>query len=764
VSQHEEILKQDLFPIDGLSSGAKLVRIDTNEQEPLTGLALRMREKLKANHVICPGLRARELCQALRVRHSTVGAVLEIGFYALLTIEVSRGVDSHGRFDHDGLFLPYLRDVLYESFGIESTDDFHPEQIAQVAKDEPRSLFCFLDAQYIPAPEIQRLRIFTQSHHRVLLCAIPLTTGQPRRSPSNQDNASEFRNTLGNHPPGNVGMQSGTRFPVLVRMNGEAAGQIIELKLERLVIGRSTEHCQILLVPMTVGHKHAEIYRKGDEFYLADLSSRNGTQVNNAKVIPGIDHRLAPGDRISICGVELLYNFPNHVDAPLVSLTRTDDLEFEMESDPITQPVDRDVERRAILKIARNLPSELKVDAVAPKILDSMTELFPQAECCLLILVDPETGKLARTAFKYQPTRSPSASTVGPADEVAMSISRSIVNEVLRRRRAVLRREAISDQNPSTSASIAGPKVQSVMCVPLLTPNREALGVIQVATSDRQQFHQRDLDVLSTVASQAAIAVQNAAICESLLVGDPLQCDLKLAKQIRRLVPQSVPFVPGFEFFAHYNPTYKVHGDYYDFARLSSDRFAVAVGDVSGVRVGAALMIAKLWCNTRYCIFTENSPASAANELNKLMYSAGVDAKLINLSLSVLDVPARILTMTSAGNLPVMIRRANGTVDEIGKEIAGFPLGIIAQPNYKQTVVRLSRGDVVVVLSDGVTYARNLREELSESRENRRLLSKVAETPGRPRALGGAILEDIREFSSGRALVDDMTLICFGPI
>ena len=687
MSQHEEILKQDLFPIDGLSSGARLVRIDTNEQEPLTGLALRMREKLETNHVICPEVRARKLCQALRVRHSTVRAVLETGFYELLTIEVSSGVDSHGRFRHDGLFLPYLRDVLYESFGIEATDDFHPEQIAQVAKDEPRSLFCFLDAQYIPAPEIQRLRIFTQTHHRVLLCAIPQTTGPSGRSPSNQDDTSELKETLGNHPPGVAGMQSETRFPVLVRVNGEPAGQIIELKLERLVIGRSPEHCQILFDAMMVGRKHAEIYRKGDEFYLADLNSRNGTHVNGAKVIPGIDHRLARGDRISICGFQLLYTFPFHGDDPSVSLTRTDDLEFEMESDPILEPVDREVVRRAILKIARNLSSELKVDAVAHRILDSLTQLFPQAECCFLILVDPETGRLVRRAFKYQPARSPSVSTVDPADEVAMSIRPSIVNDVLGRHEPVLRREAISDQNPSTSASIAGPKVRSVMCVPLLTPNCEALGVIQVDTSDRQQFQRQDLDVLLTVASQAAIAVQNAAIHQSLLEGDPLQCDLKLAEQIRRLLPQSVPVVPGFEFFAHYNPAYEVQGDYYDFVRLSLHRFAVAVGDVSGMGVGAALMVAKLWCNTRYCIFTENSPASAANELNNLMYSAGVEEKLINLSLSVLDVPARTLTLTTAGNLPVMIRRADGTVDEIGKEVAGFSLGIIAQPDYKQTVV-----------------------------------------------------------------------------
>ena len=88
--------------------------------------------------------------------------------------------------------------------------------------------------------------------------------------------------------------------------------------------------------------------------------------------------------------------------------------------------------------------------------------------------------------------------------------------------------------------------------------------------------------MLVTVASQAAIAVQNAAIHESLLEGDPLQCDAKLAEHIRRLMPQSVPVVPGFEFFAHYNPAHEIHGDYYDFVRLSCHRFAVAVGDVSG--------------------------------------------------------------------------------------------------------------------------------------------------------------------------------------
>ena len=73
----------------------------------------------------------------------------------------------------------------------------------------------------------------------------------------------------------------------LKRANGEATGQIIELKQDRTVIGRSPEHCHIVLDPNGVSRRHAEIYRKGDDFYVADLNSRNMTKVNNAKLIPG---------------------------------------------------------------------------------------------------------------------------------------------------------------------------------------------------------------------------------------------------------------------------------------------------------------------------------------------------------------------------------------------------------------------------------------------------------------------------------------------
>src|SRR3984885_8111809 len=179
----------------------------------------------------------------------------------------------------------------------------------------------------------------------------------------------------------------------LKRANGETAGQIIELKADRIIIGRSPEHCHVVLDPNGVSRRHAEIYRKADDHYLADLNSRNMTKVNNNKVIPGFDHRLSPGDRINICDVEFLFYPQLPTDAPskdggeimIVSETEgTDSNQLHVldasRSSAMASMIRPEIKLKAILEIARNLSTELKIDTVAPKILDSLIELFPQAE------------------------------------------------------------------------------------------------------------------------------------------------------------------------------------------------------------------------------------------------------------------------------------------------------------------------------------------------------------------------------------------------
>jgi len=567
-------------------------------------------------------------------------------------------------------------------------------------------------------------------------------------------------------------------MPFLKRVSGDASGQCIEVKGEMVVIGRSPE-CDIILDPHGVSRRHAEIRRQGDGYVLADLRSRNKTKVNTKDLQPGQIHPLKAGDRINICDVEFLYSLapPGRAGRPgLGELVVTDDGPEDSTFQALdasqfgfaTLAIRPEAKLKAILEITRNLSSDFNIDTVAPKVLDTLFELFAQSERAFIILRDPATGRLVRKAFKHRSHRPPLrglGSTLAVSDEVPMSISRTIVNHVLERKEAILSQDAGHDPNLPVSASIADLKIRSIMCVPLLAPDGQALGILQLDTSDRKQFQQDDLDVMIAVASQAGIAIQNAAMHQGLLARERLDRDLRLAEQVqKRFLPLEVPKLPGYQFFAHYNPAYEIGGDYYDFVPLPGNRLAVALGDVAGKGVAAALMMAKFSGDTRFCILNEGAPGPAADHLNNLLCAAGFEEKFITLSLGVLDPVARRYTLASAGHLPVLIRRASGEVEEIGNDVAGFPLGIVPDSSYRQAEVTLGPGDVAVVYSDGVTDARSPGEELYDHTENRRLLRRVAESPGGAEAVGRAILQEIREFSAGHPQADDITLVCFGPL
>jgi phosphoserine phosphatase RsbU/P len=564
---------------------------------------------------------------------------------------------------------------------------------------------------------------------------------------------------------------------VLKHLNGDLAGTAVDLKADVTVIGRLLE-CNIVLTANGVSRRHAEIRKVGPAFVLVDLDSRNKTLVNDTELKGGVEHRLKENDRINICNIEFVFQgdlAPKPIDsAPAADVMVVTESGGEENPGFVTleaslssakaSVVRPEVKLKAILEITRSLSRELRIDAVAPKILDSLMEIFPGAERLILMLQDPSTKRLVRKAFKHRAQKRTSFVRAVPEDEVPTSISRSIVDHVLGQKKAVLSQDAGVDKNLPASASISDLKIRSVMCVPLLTPDNKAIGILQLDTSDRRQFNEDDLDVLAAVASQAAISIQNASMLESLLERERLNRDLKIAEQVqKRFLPQGVPTLPGYEFFAYYQPTYEVGGDYYDFVPLSADRMAMALGDVSGKGVAAALMMAKFSGDTRYCMLTENAPAPTAARLNNLLCAAGIEDKFITLSLSVLDAPARTLTLTSAGHTPVIVRRADGRAEEVGQDVSGLPLGVMEDSDYQQTEVQLNQGDVVVIYSDGVTDARSPGDELYDSQSNHRLLKRVAQSAGGPEAVGRAILQDIREFSAGHSQADDITLVCLGP-
>ncbi len=280
----EEILKKDLFAVAELSAGAQVVDIAAVPREPLTDLCHRIKHQLATDHVRCPEAGASGLQNELRSTASPLRSLLAAGFSRLVTIEATRGLDKYGKFEFDGLFLPYLRDILFSAFGIEPSDVFHPEQIVQVLKDEPSSLFCFLDSQLIPNPDAQRLRSLTQEHHRVLFC------GQVERSDRHDvptRNSDKYMHA------------SKPRIKAqLVVVQGKPEGKVIPLAGPYFKIGRG-EACHLRPNSEQVSREHAEFTLDAHSVHVRDLGSHNGTFVNG-KALTSELHRLKDRDLVTI--------------------------------------------------------------------------------------------------------------------------------------------------------------------------------------------------------------------------------------------------------------------------------------------------------------------------------------------------------------------------------------------------------------------------------------------------------------------------------
>ena len=170
-------------------------------------------------------------------------------------------------------------------------------------------------------------------------------------------------------------------------------------------------------------------------------------------------------------------------------------------------------------------------------------------------------------------------------------------------KQAVLSADATSDSRFEMSQSIADFRIRSMMCAPLVISDGHAMGAIQIDTLDqRSRFSQDDLDVLAGVAGQAAFALENAQLHEQALKQQGMQRDLELAHKVQQgLLPSAPPRMEGHHFFDFYEPANQVGGDFYDYIRLPGGRLAIVLADVSGKGVSAALVMAKLSAEVRYC-------------------------------------------------------------------------------------------------------------------------------------------------------------------
>jgi sigma-B regulation protein RsbU (phosphoserine phosphatase) len=304
-------------------------------------------------------------------------------------------------------------------------------------------------------------------------------------------------------------------------------------------------------------------------------------------------------------------------------------------------------------------------------------------------------------------------------------------------------------------------EVNSELVVPLVFKDR-LLGVLDLESREYDAFTARHEQLLSTLASSLTIALENARLYEQVRHDEQrLKNDVAMAQRIQEaLLPRTTPWLPGLQVGVAYEPARDLGGDFYDFLPYGEGRLAVAVGDVAGKSLPAALYGSfAIGLLREYAAHGEYRPAQVLEDMNCKLLHVRVDRRFLAMIFAVFDSADRTLTVASSG-LPQPYLVRGGDVGDAGDvrqiELSGLPLGLMAGQTYNETRLALEPGDVVALCSDGVEESRNADDEVFGSERAQEVLRSLAGEA--PYEIAKGLLDACRGFSmKGRA--DDRTVV-----
>lgn len=564
--------------------------------------------------------------------------------------------------------------------------------------------------------------------------------------------------------------------------NGENPKRF-NLDKEMMTLGRHPD-CHIVIEDSSVSRFHSQISSDGHDFFLEDLDSRNGTYLNDARLHQQI--ALRDGDRVRICDVSLVFRNPSNSqdtdprssgspvrrdsvagvpDATMIgnNLVVWDESPGEEEGSTIMSHMDLgnalDSRRRtkvdpalklnALMEITRSLSGAISLDKVGPRVLDCLLQLFANADRGFIVLRERSTFRVV------------SAKNRSGVSERQMRCSRTVFEHVMQTKQAILSADTASDSRFDSSASIVDIEIRSMMCVPLLNSEGNAIGMLQLDSIRKSvAFREEDLELMLVVGMQAANAIEKVHLLQMELLQQQLQHDLKVANDVQRaILPQKRPDLPGYLFYDFYRSANQVGGDYYDYLPLPDGRLGIIVADVAGHGVASAMLMAKFSTEVRYNLLGHAELREVGMHLNQAIYNWHL-GRFITMILCVLDPRNGKLKMINAGHPLATITRRGGRIETQDVHYNGFAIGMVEDAQYREMEFDLAVGDAVVMFTDGLSEQVNAAGEIYGSDRVEREIKKYADKG--VEAIGKGVIADLRIHSERVPQADDLCLVCFG--
>jgi serine phosphatase RsbU (regulator of sigma subunit) len=545
----------------------------------------------------------------------------------------------------------------------------------------------------------------------------------------------------------------------LVFLAGPIAGRRYKLADGEYIIGRRSD-CQIFVPDMRVSRQHARLWQSGDDWQIEDLGSNNGTFINGTKIqsatqIRNDDEILIANNRIRVESSEPPpeARFPEGSPVTIVDVGAKSVIRSREDSGSGRMPIVSSgimsvADQRAVRLLERKLDALTQIlhataasdtsEALLQKLVDALLDLFPQAEDVGVLVEDERTKQL-----KVQCQRHRKQAFGG---NVNFRVPGTIIQHVVSDGRGVLLGDTSDENNEGVGTRMGAP----------LIFHGVHFGVVYVE-SKHSGFRQEDVDLLQTVATQAGMAMHATRVAAQLVIRDRLERDLGVARQIQRsLLPANVPQVVGLDFAVHYEAAYQIGGDFYDFIWHDPSHLGLAVGDVAGKAISAALYMARLTSELRSRAAIARTPARLLRRVNQEIAPLGDDGMFATLVYCIYDLENRSLVFTNAGHCVPLLRRGDRVFPLQAERAHTPPLGVTPELEAGEARVQLHSGDMLIMVSDGILEARDARgNEYGLSRLSRRIRT----ARGNVNDIIKSILADIDAHAGAQGQGDDMTIL-----
>ena len=536
--------------------------------------------------------------------------------------------------------------------------------------------------------------------------------------------------------------------------DSEGVVRRVDLQVDELVIGRRSDS-DVVVFDMETSRRHARVVRVNGHLYVEDLGSRHGTFLNGN---PVKREELRSGDRVSVGRnrFELCAGEAAQIEARVTSpaLDETSNLNdvFRELTGSKAAP---SVEDSGLDKLSLLLDFQYHWQQSFPA-----EALFQRVLEIALRISGAQSGYILRRAagdFEFQLGLD---SELKRLDEDRFRTSRTVVRRVVESAAPVFMTEGLSDDFVNQE-SIVQQNLSAVACLPLIGvgadgKNSEVLGILYL-DSKRLMHGLSGLDerILTKLATEAGNVLEKMEMIRGIEERQQLTEELALARETQRgLLPQSTPDVPGYEIRAFCHPTRYVGGDFYDFFTVR-DATHVVLADVSGKGVAASLLSSSIQGALHTQFLAAHAPQQVLSAVNEYLCARTDDDRFATAVLVSLQAEGRGVFL-SAGHIPTYLYRARSrTIEEFAS--GDLALGMFEDAKYTPQSFALDPGDVLLLLSDGLTEAVGPDGDLFGEQRLVDLLRRRA--PAGAAVVETAIMDALHAFVGGRDQADDITVV-----